>query len=51
MQHKIKWVVHPNRRKKTGWVQGARQPVEPSDYFKYLCEVGAGWNDKRNKTN
>lgn len=49
MKHTIKWVVHPNRRKKTGWVQGARQPVEPSDYFKYLCEVGAGFDKGKTK--
>jgi len=47
MKHTIKWVVHPNRRKKTGQVQGARQPVEPSKYFLELCKVGAGFNDKR----
>ena len=47
MQHKIKWVVHQSRYRKTGKVQGARQPVEPSKYFLELCKVGAGFNDKR----
>lgn len=36
----IKWVSNPRRKVKT---MGAQQPVMPSEYFKILCEIGAGW--------
>lgn len=53
MQHKLKWVIHPNRYKKAGMAVRARQPVVPSEYYKYLRENGAGWkvDDKTKKIN
>lgn len=36
----IKWVASPRRKDKT---MGAKQPVYPSEYFKILWEIGAGW--------
>lgn len=36
----IKFKVSPGRKRKE-----QQQPIEPSRYFKYLSEIGAGWRD------
>lgn len=38
---KMQWVVNERRKDKR---TGALQPIEPSEYFKYLSSKGAGWN-------
>lgn len=40
MIKKIKWVSSPHNKFKN---IGAQQPIKPSDYFKALCDIGAGF--------
>lgn len=35
----IKWTIKASRDQRTG----AISPIKPSRYFKYLSEIGAGW--------
>lgn len=39
----IKHVIHPRRRDKR---IGVLKPVNPSKYYKYLLEIGAGFNEQ-----
>lgn len=36
----IKWVSNPRRKNRR---IGAQQPVKPSEYFKILSDIGAGF--------
>jgi len=47
MKHEFRWVLSKYRKNKGG----ARQPVKPGRYFKYLNSIGAGFHDSNKKLN
>ena len=38
----IKWVISKYREDKR---TGVLKPVKPSEYYKELCKMGAGWRE------